>query len=102
MHRYETVLSNKTAKKPSALQHVSNWDEVILAAQQAQEQYVNDAKGAKGSVRRLFRWTGDHSNVLVDWVGLLPNDKYFAILCGGLTLVLNVGDGPSVVPSSRH
>ena len=69
----------------------------MQAAKLAQEKYVADAKGGRNSVRRFFRWTGDHSAVLVEWTGLLPNDKYFAIMCGGLTVILKVG-----IPNERE
>jgi hypothetical protein len=91
IQRYQTTMLDKQTQKHSALQHVHSWDEVMQAARSAQEQYIADSKGAKGSMRRFFRWTGDHSTVLVEWTGILPNDKYFAILCGGLTVILKVG-----------
>jgi hypothetical protein len=60
------------------------------AAKFAQAKYIADAKGAKGIIRKFFRLTGDHSSTITSWVGLLPSDQYFSIMCGGLKLILGV------------
>src|SRR2546421_9849631 len=80
IHQYESTLLDHASRKHSRLQNVHSWDEVMQAAKLAQDKYLTDAKGGKGRLRRVFRWTGDHSSVLVQSVGLLPNDKYFSVL----------------------
>ena len=68
-----------------------SWDEVVQAARHAEAVYLAETKrGATGLMRGYFRYVGDYSASAAPWVGLLPNDKYFSVLCGGLKLVLGV------------
>jgi len=68
-----------------------SWDEVIRAARDAESQYLAEAKrGVDGNIRRFFRTMGNHAPSVTPWLQLLPDDKYFSVLCGGLKLILGV------------
>ena len=67
----------------------------MRAARDAEAQYPDAKKGAKGAVKRYFRLAGDYSSAVTPWIGLLPNDKYFSTLCGGLKLIFAVRVPPA-------
>ena len=63
----------------------------MQAAKKAEENYLTEVKkGPQGAVRRFFRLMGDYSSAATPWIGLLPSDRYFSILCGGLKLIFEV------------
>ncbi len=85
---------SKTKGIPSkfGLHGQHSWEEVLEAAALAEEKYITDGKGKKGAGRKFFRKAGDYAPAMTPWLGLLPSDKYFSVLCGGLKLLLQVGN----------
>jgi hypothetical protein len=91
VQQYEHTLSKQDPRARINIRSAHSWDEVVRAAKDAEKAYNAEAKrGATGHVRGYFRHIGDYSTSAAPWVGLLPNDKYFSVLCGGLKLVLGV------------
>ncbi|MCJ1462582.1 hypothetical protein MMC07_001184 [Pseudocyphellaria aurata] len=90
IQRYAETTQLKEHASSFNIRGMHSWDEVTQAANLAEEKYLKDAKGPKGSIRRFFRLTGDNARVIEPWVNLLPNDQYFSVLCGGLKLILGV------------
>lgn len=90
IQKYAETTQISQCASPFNIRGAHSWDEVAQVANLAQEKYLKDAKGPKGSIRRFFRVTGDNAHVINLWVNLLPNDQYFSVLCGGLKLILGV------------
>jgi hypothetical protein len=91
VQQYENSLHLKNGREKLTVRGAHTWDEVVLAARDAEANYLADAKkGLQGVVRRFFRVIGDYSSAATPWIGLLPNDSYFSVLCGGLKLVFGV------------
>lgn len=89
LEQYQNSISGSQSKTRINLRGSHSWDEVVRAAKDAEAAYLAEVKrGATGTVRGFFRNMGDYSASVTPWVGLLPNDKYFSTLCGGLKLVL--------------
>ncbi|KAI9882570.1 MAG: hypothetical protein M1823_005680 [Watsoniomyces obsoletus] len=88
MQLFDEQLKPKGAPSDFDIHGQHTWEEVLQAAAQAEEKYDAEGKGKKGAVRKFFRKTGDCEPAMKPWLGLLPTDKYFSILCGGLKLVL--------------
>ncbi|KAJ4354144.1 uncharacterized protein N0V89_005877 [Didymosphaeria variabile] len=92
IQQYESVLFTQARSAKINIRGAHSWDEVIRAAKDTEAAYIEEAKkGAKGAVRGYLRQFGDYSATATPWIGLLPNDKYFSVLCGGLKIVLGVG-----------
>ena len=83
-------LYQKSAKEKSLqtfnIRDQHNWDEVFVAAQQAQNEYVTKSMGVGNAVAEL----GDQALALEPWLDLLPSGEYTSILCGGLKLIFKV------------
>jgi hypothetical protein len=91
IHQYEISLSTQIPGTRINVRGTHSWDEVIRAAKDAEAAYHAEAKkGAKGAVRGYLRRFGDYSAAITPWIGLLPSDQYFSVLCGGLKLVFGV------------
>ncbi|KAH7091246.1 hypothetical protein FB567DRAFT_518271 [Paraphoma chrysanthemicola] len=91
LEQYQKSFPGAQSKTRIDLRGSHSWDEVIRAAKDAEAAYQTDRKkGMTGTVRGYFRHLGDYSVAVTPWVGLLPNDKYFSTLCGGLKLVLGM------------
>ena len=90
MQLFEQFSRPKNSSSEFDIRGKNTWDEVIRAARLAEAEYHASVKGTKGALRKFFRLTGDYSPALEPWVGFLPNDKYMAVLCGGLKVILVV------------
>ena len=66
------------------------WDEVIRSARDAENVYVDSAKGLGGLHRKVGRWAGDSAPAATPWLKCLPNGDYTSILSSGLLLVFGV------------
>jgi len=89
LEQYQSSLLGSQPKARINLRASHSWDEVVRAAKDAEAAYLAEVKrGAPGVVRGFFRNIGDCSASVTPWIGLLPNDKYFSTLCGGLKLIL--------------
>jgi hypothetical protein len=91
IQQYESSLSEQISGTRINIRGTHSWDEVIRAAKDAETAYHAEArKGAKGAVRGYMRRLGDYSAAVTPWIGLLPSDQYFSVLCGGLKLMFGV------------
>ncbi|KAI9700133.1 MAG: hypothetical protein M1820_006915 [Bogoriella megaspora] len=85
MRQYQRIAKKKQRPPRYKVDDTHTWAEVMQVCQEAETKYVADGKRL---IPRFLRWAGDHQASLKLWVGLLPNDKYFNTLCGGLKLIL--------------
>ncbi|KAJ8110743.1 hypothetical protein OPT61_g6490 [Boeremia exigua] len=91
IQQYEKTLHGSDSAASIDICGTHSWEEVIQTARNAQKAYEAKAKtGAKGHLRRYLRHFCDYESTFTPWVGLLPSDQYFSVLCGSLKLVLGI------------
>jgi hypothetical protein len=89
MRRYCELLEadGRESSVASRIKECHNWEELAALVDEAEKHY--EQLGGR-PVRRLSRTFGDHRSALNAWAGLLPRDGSFALLSGGVNLLLRV------------
>ena len=87
---------NAAAKETGSMQMDTNadytWNDVLSAQESFSRERENaTTRGIKGLMYKQFRRLGDNSESFQSWLKLLPTGShYLSVLCGGLTLMLDV------------
>ena len=66
------------------------WEDVLEEAAKAEKLYLNGGNGPRKVVRKAFRFLGDHSESIVPWIDLIPDQDGLLVLNGGLKLIFRV------------
>jgi hypothetical protein len=72
-----------------------DWNEITELIHVVVKEYHRDDT-AWGQIRVAFRCVGANAKSIQSFVGLLPDGEY-KTLCGGLTLILTVGNFQSII-----
>ena len=89
MRMYREILEaeGRESSVASRIIECHNWEELAALVDEAEKHY--EQLGSR-PVRRLSRTFGDHRSALSAWAGLLPMGGSFALMSGGVNLLLHV------------
>jgi hypothetical protein len=89
MREYRKILEaeGRESSVASSIIECHSWEELTALVDEAEKRYE---RLGSHPARRLSRTFGDHSSALHAWAGLLPRDSSFALMSGGVNLLLRV------------